>query len=87
MLDLWWSEFYNVWRNQGQHTTLPWNDGYSQAEVKEDENWTETMGFGQEVVTGYLFKRVVSLEKSACQRVRKEIAVTKMKTESLNHKL
>lgn len=81
MLDLWWSEFYNVWRSQVNVTPLPWSDGCDhQAEVKADENWTETMGFGQEAVTGYLFKRVVSLEKPDCKGLRKE---SKPQTQSI----
>ena len=54
-------------------TSLPWNDGCSrQAEVTGNENWTETMGFGQQAVTGYLFKRVFSLEQPNCGGLRKE---------------
>lgn len=85
----WWKNLCWISDNQSstmyeeakwRSTPLPWNDGCNhQAEVKEGENWIETMGFGQEVVTGYLFKRVVSLEKPDCRGLRKELAVKKCK--------
>lgn len=45
------------------------------------------MGLGEEAVTGYLFKRVVSLKKPYCRGLRKELCVKKRKEGNLNQKL